>query len=136
LSHAVSNNIAVRGDVTIMSNVLGSDSATSADISLSAVLYLRRTYLGPFIEPGVRILSIGRDQCDYAYSQNGSGDSTCSTNQEMSVGPQVLVGYHYSYDSGFNVAVAGGLSRTLSSDSDNSGDEILPAGYIRFGYAF
>jgi hypothetical protein len=136
LSHAVSNNVAIRGDITVIKNAFGSDSASGADISLSAVLYLRRTYLGPFIEPGVRVLSVGNEQCDYSYSQSGSGQPNCSNNQEMLVGPQVLIGYHYSYDSGFNFAVAGGLSRTLSSDSSSSGDEILPAGYVRFGYAF
>jgi hypothetical protein len=49
------------------------------------------------------------------------------------VGPEVLFGWHFIFDSGFNVALAFGAARDLSSDSNT---HVEPAGYFRAGYAF
>jgi hypothetical protein len=133
ISHALSNNIAVRGDINAMINVFDSNSS-GFEAGVTLPLYLRRTYQGPFIEPGVMIRAISSERTDYAY--NGTGSSTTTTmDTTTQVGPQVLVGYHWTYDSGFNVAMAFGLQRNLSTE-DSYDDGILPAGYLRFGYAF
>ncbi len=132
VSHAVSNNIAIRGDVTAYINPLDSSSRTGIEFGVSAPIYLRRTYQGPFIEPGVVVRSITSNYCYDSYSSSGSYN--CSTT-ESQVGPQVLAGYHVSYDSGFSMAAAFGLQRNLSNSSEYS-DDILPAGYFRIGYAF
>ena len=55
------------------------------------------------------------------------------------MGPQVLVGWHWSWDSGLNVAAAFGAGRNIAAE-DNSedfdSDEIFANGYLRFGYQF
>ncbi|MBP9086947.1 MAG: hypothetical protein KBG15_12570 [Kofleriaceae bacterium] len=132
VSHALSNNIAVRGDVTAYVDAFGETGNNALEFGISAPIYLRRTYQGPFVEPGLAVRTYTNDTCDY-YSSSPGG---CSTTTESQTGPQVLVGYHVSYDSGFSMAAAFGIQRNLTSTSEYGGDEILPAGYFRVGYAF
>ena len=58
----------------------------------------------------------------------------------MTVGPQVLAGWHWTWDSGFNVAIAVGAGRNLVTKKDRYGystsESVFPNGYLRFGYAF
>ena len=93
--------------------------------------YKATSYQGPFIEPGLAVRTYTNDTCDY-YSAN---PTSCGTTTESQTGPQVLVGYHVSYDSGFSMAAAFGIQRNLTTTSEYD-DGILPAGYFRVGYAF
>lgn len=131
VSQALTNNIAVRGDITAFINPFGEDGNNALEFGISAPIYLRRTYQGPFIEPGLAVRTYTTDTCDY-YS---SSPTSCGTTTESQTGPQVLVGYHVSYDSGFSMAAAFGLQRNLTTTSEYD-DGILPAGYFRVGYAF
>jgi hypothetical protein len=116
LSYAFSDHVALRGDLNYYAPV-GSDS-TGFEIGVGAPLYLKKMYSGPFVEPGVIVRSI-------------------SSGGENTVGPQVLLGYHWYWDSGFNTSVAFGAGRNLgSSDSESIDDELFANGYLRFGYAF
>jgi hypothetical protein len=76
-------------------------------------------YSGLFLEPGI----ISRT------TSSGGSDST-------TFGPQVLLGYHWYWDSGFNAALAFGAGRKLNTDDSYSDDEAFVNGYLRFGYAF
>lgn len=108
---AVSNNVAIRGDITYYG---WGDGAT--EVSVGVPIYFRRTYQGPFLEPGV--MSRRYD----------NGDET---------GPQVLLGWHWMYESGLNLAVAFGAGRDFSKDTDGYSDDTpFPSGYIRIGYAY
>ncbi len=129
-SHALSNNIAIRGDVTAYVDAFGDSGESGVEVGLSAPIYLRRTYQGPFVEPGILVRSMNDNNCYDAYSSSSGCGSTASQ-----MGPQILVGYHVSYDSGFNMAAAFGVQRDLNASSEY-GDDILPAGYFRVGYAF
>lgn len=119
LSYAFSEHIALRGDLNYYDPVESDESGF--EVGIGAPIYLRKMYSGLFLEPGVisRKLSSG-------------GESTTE------VGPQVLVGYHWYWDSGFNVAVAAGVGRNWSADDEGEAaePELFPNGYLRFGYAF
>lgn len=129
LSFAISDRVAIRGDISrYQSEDL--DAFTEAGIGLP--LYLHHAYDGLFVEPGF----ITREWSD--------GDETR--------GPQMLVGWHVSYDSGWNMAAAIGLGRDLAvrehlddtpdglygtRDYESSeADEVFFNGYFRVGYAF
>jgi hypothetical protein len=117
-SHAINNHVAVRGDVTVYEIVDSDDSGTEFGVGMP--LYLKRTYQGAFIEPGVIVRT---------WDDGGSSSTTA--------GPQVLFGWHWTWDSGFNVAAAFGLGRDVNTDDEEHYDEeVFPNGYFRVGYAF
>lgn len=119
LSYAFSDHIALRGDLSYYDPV--ESDTTGFEVGVGAPIYLRKMYSGLFLEPGV----ISRTM--------SSGDESTTT-----VGPQVLLGYHWYWDSGFNAAIAVGAGRNWNTGDDElAGDEELFAnGYLRFGYAF
>ena len=109
-SHGLNDHVAIRGNFTIYNNLFSNENADGFQVDLTAPLYLRRTYQGIFVEPGVLFRDLGHDG--------------------TTLGPQVLMGYHSTWDSGFNFSLASGLGRDL----DTSG--YFFNGYIRVGYAF
>jgi hypothetical protein len=124
VSHALSNHVAIRGDANIMSF----ENTDGYEFGVSAPIYFRRVYSGPFIEPGL-IARGWKDSYDYSDCYD------CNSTDSM-VGPSVLFGWHWTFDSGFNVAFAFGAARDMSEDnSEYSSDEPEPAGYFRIGYA-
>jgi hypothetical protein len=130
VSHAVSSNLAVRLD----GNIISFDGESGYELGVSLPIYFRRVYSGPFIEPGIIARGMTEDDCYdyYAYSYGG-----CSRTTDTMVGPEILFGWHWIFDSGLNVAVAFGAARDLTSnDDDYYHEDIQPAGYFRVGYAF
>ncbi len=120
LSHAVSNHIAVRGDGNLFRELEGDDSGY--EFGLTLPMYFKRVYQGPFVEPGVLIR-----------------DFDSSDDRGAFVGPQVNVGWHWTFDSGMNVAFAVGAARRMNTERDEfgySGDSVEPTGYFRIGYAY
>jgi hypothetical protein len=108
VSIKVHKNVALRGDINAFPD-------SGHEIGVSAPIYFKRTFQGPFLEPGL-------------VSRNVQGDCDgCST----SVGPEVMIGWHWMFDSGLNVAAALGALRDMNSDS-----KAEPTGYFRVGYAF
>ena len=125
-SHAISENVAIRGDANLMST----DEFAGYELGISLPIYFKRVYSGPFIEPGIiaRGMKDKNSYCDVAYS----GGSCMETTDTM-VGPEVMFGWHWTFDSGFNAAMAFGAARNI--DSQN-GEDVQPAGYFRVGYAY
>jgi hypothetical protein len=119
VSHAVHQNVAIRGDV----NWFDLNHESGHEIGLSLPIYFRRVFQGPFLEAGL----IARNLHD--------GCSDCGSSGADSIGPEVLFGWHWTFDSGLNVAMALGAMRNLNGDSMSSADA-EPAGYFRIGYAF
>lgn len=111
ISHGIHSNVAIRGDV----NIIHAGGEHGHEIGISAPIYFRRTFQGPFLEPGV-----------VARGFDGGSRET--------VGPEVLFGWHWSFDSGLNVAMALGALRDMNSSS--SSVDAQPAGYFRVGLAF
>lgn len=137
VSYALTMNLAIRADVSVQ---LGDDYVdnelfgNTTSYSLSAPLYFRKVYSGLYLEPGVQVGTFEGDDL---------------------IGFQVLVGWHWIWDSGLNVSAALGLGRNLSQGGDYAYDgsyetssygddghryvespQIYPAGTFRVGYAF
>ena len=121
VSHAMSDNVAIRGDA----NIIEIQGDSGYEVGISAPIYFRRVYSGPFIEPGI----IARG------FSNSCGD--CGSSDDSMVGPEILFGWHWTFDSGFNVAFAFGAARSMSSSNSeySSSSDPQPAGYFRIGYA-
>ncbi len=123
VAHAMSDNITIRGDA----NVFEIDDTSGYELGLTVPIYFKRVFQGPFIEPGVMIRDFGDDQdCDW--------DGNC-TEAKPSLGPQVMFGWHWTFDSGMNVALAMGAMRNMNKSGENN-DNVEPAGYFRIGYAY
>jgi len=119
ISQAVTDNVAIRGDA----NFINIDNESGYEFGISAPIYFRRAYSGPFLEPGLITRGSSSTYADC---------SDCGSSYSM-VGPEILFGWHWSFDSGLNVAMAFGAARNMSSDSSDGDPE--PAGYFRIGYA-
>lgn len=119
VSQAVSSNFAIRGDVSFYDL----DGVDGYEVGVTVPIYFKRVYQGPFLEGGLLVRNIH------------DSDDTMPT---ASVGPQVMFGWHWTFDSGANVALAVGAFRAMGNDKsdDSSGDDVEPAGYFRVGYAF
>jgi hypothetical protein len=130
VSHALTENIALRGDANFMSI----DNTSGYEFGVSLPIYFRRTYSGPFIEPGLIVRST-TDNSDCAFASAGTA---CTADTHTMAGPEMMFGWHWMFDSGLNVAAAFGIARNMSStqDMNYTSSNIEPAGYFRIGYAF
>ncbi|MEL6543223.1 MAG: hypothetical protein AAFQ82_01275 [Myxococcota bacterium] len=118
LSYAVGTNVALRGDINWYNPIDGEDEVQGAELGVGVPIYFRKVYSGAFIEPGA-----------IARTSRGLNDDDLSE-----IGPQILFGWHWSWDSGLNVAAALGAGRNFSSDED--APELFGNGYLRVGYSF
>jgi hypothetical protein len=136
VSYGINQNVAIRGDLNYFSppgeNDLG---ITGVEIGVGAPIYFKRTYQGLFLEPGIISRTFTQSDCtdyDANFACSSRSDSTNTT-----FGPQVLVGWHWTWDSGLNFALAAGAGRNWATkDTTYGGDEVFANGYMRFGYAF
>lgn len=119
ISRAVHTNVAIRGDL----NWFDFDGRTGHEFGASLPIYFRRAFHGPFLEPGLVVRSLG------------SSCSDCGDSADESMGPEVVFGWHWTFDSGLNVAMAFGAMRNMNRDAMSS-SKAEPAGYFRVGYAF
>lgn len=122
-SYAIHANFALHADVSYFKPI--ETEIKGMEASIGVPVYFREVYSGLFLEPGLMFREITEE------------DGTKTTQY----GPQLLVGNHWSWDSGINVAVAAGLGRNLNQNIE--GDEtfeltedVIINGYLRFGYAF
>jgi opacity protein-like surface antigen len=125
LSHGLSDNFALRGDFNYF-DFLGDDEGHGYELGVGLPIYFRRTYSGFFLEPGAIVRR---------YTDTGDLEEDGTT----TVGPQVLIGWHWMWDSGLNFAIAAGVGRnwaTEDTDSSHDDEELFGNGYLRFGYAF
>jgi hypothetical protein len=114
VSHAVHANVAIRGDVNLF-RIGGSEGH---ELGLSIPIYFRRVFQGPFLEAGL-------------IARNFDDDCGSCDNQET-IGPSVVFGWQWSFDSGFTLAMAFGAMRNINNGSDDP----EPSGYFRIGYLF
>jgi len=129
-SYAVGENIVVRGDVSFGKQLEGGDGV---ELGASLPIYFRRAYSGPFIEPGLIVRTVQADTSTYGAP---SGNSTMSTTNAQTL-VEMMIGWHWSFDSGLNMAMAFGAARELSnSNGQAASDNPHPAGYFRIGYEF
>ena len=137
-SYALSQNVALSVGVSGWST--NNSSNTGYQITASLPIYFRRTYSGPFLEPGLIIRSSSNNN-DYAYD---CGDCGNYSNTETWAGPELLLGWHWTFDSGLNISAAMGVAKHMvsnanqaSNDGYGSSDDTTDFnGYFRVGYAF
>lgn len=120
VSVAVTEQIAIRGEFTAYNLVDSESSGTELDVGVP--FYFKKMYSGFFVEPGIM----------YRSMDSGYGDA------DVEFGPQALVGWHWSWDSGFNVVVAGGAGRNFNSQEDEWGgsNTLFVNGYFKVGKQF
>lgn len=128
-SYALNDNLVLRGDVTYYNIV--DDDTTGYELSVGLPIYFRRAYSGAFLEPGLMVRSM-TDHYDDGYHGSSSSDT------ETTFGPQMLFGWHWTWDSGLNVAAAAGVGRDLADDNSeyDYDEEVFFNGYFRVGYQF
>lgn len=124
ITHAVGEHVAIRGDGNLFRAIDGNESGY--EVGLTAPLYFKRMFQGPFIEPGILVRDLDTSDATGAF-----------------IGPQVNFGWHWTFDSGFNVSAAVGIARRIgpssmsaNSDYDSYQSPIEPTGYFRVGYAY
>jgi len=120
-SYAPGANVAIRLDLNYYDPIWDKNT-DGFEAGLAVPIYFRKVYSGFMIEPGVVVRYLKEN------SQFGGRSSVTTT------GPQMLVGYHWIWDSGLNMAVAAGVGRNFSKKNDY--DELFFNGYFRVGYAF
>jgi hypothetical protein len=126
VSRAVHDRVAVRGDaILIDNNVLRGASA-----SVSVAVYVADVFDGPFVEPGFMVRR-GRSKfmCD--------GGEMCGA--ESLTGPQVMVGWHWTFGPGVSIAAAVGAIYDLGDRSDflvDADTGLAPTAYLNTGFAF
>lgn len=116
-SRALSDQWAIRLDAMYL-NAWGElyEIRSRVDVSLSGKLFFRKMNEGYFIEPGVRFLGF-------------TGETT--------LGPQILAGKQWTWDSNYFVAAAIGVSRQFElTGSKKDFDGFQPNAYFRIGKAF
>jgi len=117
VSYASSDNLAIHVDFSLYSAAMDSD-LDGWEGSVNLPIYFRKMYSGFYLEPGLMYRSFSMADIHQA-----------------ELGPQVLLGWHWSWDSGWNVAFAYGLGRNVSA-SRESETNLFVNGYLRVGYQY
>jgi hypothetical protein len=113
----VTRNVAISGSISA-GNLL--DGNTGVQFTASAPIYFRRTFSGPFLEPGIIV---------------GSESNGCPGNDNWT-GPELLFGWQWNFDSGLNIAWALGVYKHLDDPNYDGESSVSPNGYFRVGYNF
>ncbi|HSD90742.1 MAG TPA: hypothetical protein VLB44_24625 [Kofleriaceae bacterium] len=121
VSHALGQNLAASFAFTAVDDWY--------QLSATLPLYFRRAYSGPFLEGGLLI----RSEKTYSYAYDCIDCS--STMSETWSGPQMMFGWHWTFDSGLNVAFAGGVAKRMTGQNQY-GENTEGNAYFRVGYAF
>jgi hypothetical protein len=129
-SHALTQNIALSVELSGWSTNQGSTSGF--EVAASLPIYFKRTFSGPFLEPGLVVHS---DNNSYDNCFDCSYDTTSSMSHVWA-GPEVLFGWSWMFDSGLNMSAAFGAAKRVSDNQGSSSDSPDPVGYFRVGYAF
>ena len=132
LSFALGENVTFRGNIQRLDYEFFG-AVDGYEVSVSAPVYLRRAFSGPFLEPGV----FYRDTMETSWSL--WDDDEEMPRAHVSSGPLMVAGWHWMFDSGFNIAIAFGATRDIRHTVDGeNGMQIgaSPTGYLRVGYAF
>ncbi|HTR49445.1 MAG TPA: hypothetical protein VMJ10_01985 [Kofleriaceae bacterium] len=134
ISYGLTQNIAISASFSAWNESGGNNTGYQATVSLP--VYFRRTYSGPFIEPGLIMRSTTNNEGSY-YACDGC-DATATSSTDTWAGPELLLGWHWTFDSGLNMVWAAGVAKhaTDSGDSMTTSDSPDVNAYFRVGYAF
>lgn len=131
ISHGLNQNLAISVGVSGWNT----SNETGLQITASAPIYFRRTFSGPYLEPGLIFrTTASKDEVDYAVCAGCTVMPSSSSSGDSWAGPELLFGWHWTFDSGLNIALASGLAKRMDHDTYADGVEVN--GYFRAGYAF
>jgi hypothetical protein len=125
-SYAFHPNLAASLTVGYMYEPYGAD-VQGFSTTLAMPVYFRKVYSGLFLEPGVSFAAV---------------KETDGPDSATAIGPQMLIGWHWLWDSGLNFALAGGVQRNFTGkDHDSNSDvsnynKFRAVGYFRAGWNF
>ncbi len=121
VTHAVAQNVALSAAITAVDGEFFQVSAT-------VPLYFRRAFSGPFLEGGLLYRTNLQSETSFA------GCVDCGSDNSW-VGPQLMLGWQWTFDSGLNLAFAAGVAKRMTSKNEY-GDDTEGNAYFRVGYAF
>lgn len=134
---AISQNVALSISGSYYS--LGNGGTSGYQVAASAPIYFRRTFSGPFLEPGVML----RSSREHVYYDAAACDTTTGCYggpyeqpHDDWAGIEMLFGYQWTFDSGLDASLAFGVAKHLASNHTGSSDDADANGYFRVGYAF
>src|SRR5262249_12326478 len=131
-SYGLDDHLAIRGELDYIAPPDVHHHTIEADLGVP--IYFRPTYQGGFLEPRLVYRTVSDDDVVYRSGPRADGSPPGKLTQ---YGPQVLVGWHWTWDSGLNIAIAAGVGRNLGyKDGDGADSRYIANGYLRFGYAF
>jgi len=136
-SHALTGNVALSVEVSGWSIEHGSNSGYQLAATLP--IYFKRTFSGPFLEPGLVINNSSSSDCYDCYTYDAAGNYTGNSPSMTTrtwVGPEVMFGWAWMFDSGLNVSAAFGAAKQIGQQDQYSSSDPVPVGYFRVGYAF
>lgn len=107
VTHALAQNVGATAAITAFDDDFFQLSAT-------VPLYFRRVFSGPFLEGGLLYRTSESDEW---------------------AGPQLMLGWHWTFDSGLNLAFAAGVAKRMTNQSEY-GEDTEGNAYFRVGYAF
>jgi hypothetical protein len=132
-SHALTGNVALSVELSGWNTNNGNN--TGYQLAATLPIYFKRTFSGPFLEPGLVINNSSANDCCYNY--DASGNYTTTMSSRTWVGPEVMFGWAWMFDSGLNVSAAFGAAKQIGQQQDQySSNDPVPVGYFRVGYAF
>jgi len=127
VAHGMSQNAAIAASISGFGQELNAGYQATASVPI----YFRRTFSGPYLEPGFILRDIEEhiavDCVNAACPQNDSN---------RWFGIEMLFGWQWMFDSGLNVQLAFGVARHLATNQMNESDGADANGYFRVGYAF
>ncbi|MBU4483991.1 DUF3575 domain-containing protein [bacterium] len=127
VSHAIHQNVTINGGASFIYGYWGEPNVYGGVFDLSLTAWFQKVFSGFYLEPGATI--------GFA-TQGGTSDVSGTLG-----GPQLIAGWGWIWDSGFNINLGGGLGYYwLSADGSFAGTSYLeglfPTGKLAFGYAF
>ena len=102
------------------------DYSKGYQLAATLPLYFRKTFSGPYLEGGLMLRSTSHN---YAYD---CIDYCSDMDTDSWAGPELLFGWHWTFDSGLNVQFAFGVAKQMGNENADADAN----GYFRVGYAF
>jgi hypothetical protein len=129
-SYAVHQNIKINIEPQLIYYFLSQPKVIGGGGTLSTSIFFNRVYDGFYLEPGARLLYLSQERTLGSAKVSG-----------IAGGPQLIGGWGWLWDSGFNISMGLGIGYFWGSvgrdvkDTD-SFQGIVPAGNMQFGYTF
>lgn len=123
VAYALNNNVALRGDIGATNEFNDDFHHHGVEFTVGLPIYFYSVYNGLFIEPQIYVSD---------FSSKGRHRHNNYHWHHSGLGVGALVGWHWMWDSGWNISAAFGFGR----DSSCCKFGCSPRGYFQVGYCF